>query len=59
MKNDDFEIRKRRSSTNIALGLILAIFVILIFSVTIVKLSNGDKMQAYDHVLRPEMLTDE
>jgi|TARA_B100000965_G_C19522606_1_gene727245 cell division protein FtsI/penicillin-binding protein 2 len=59
MKNNDFEIRKRRSSTNIALGLILAIFVILIFSVTIVKLSNGDKMQAYDHVLRPEMLTDE
>tara|TARA_Y100001968_G_scaffold281887_1_gene279413 strand:- start:306 stop:485 length:180 start_codon:yes stop_codon:yes gene_type:complete len=59
MKNDDFEIRKRRSSTNIALGLILAIFVMLIFSVTVVKLSNGDKMQAYDHVLRPEMLTDE
>ena len=41
------------------LGLILAIFVMLIFSVTVVKLSNGDKMQAYDHVLRPEMLTDE
>ena len=59
MKNNNFEIRKRRSSTNIALGLILAIFVILIFSVTVVKLSNGDKMQAYDHVLRPEMLTDE
>jgi hypothetical protein len=59
MKNNDFEIRKRRSSTNIALGLILAIFVMLIFSVTVVKLSNGDKMQAYDHVLRPEMLTDE
>ena len=59
MKNNDFEIRKRRSSTNIALGLILAIFVILIFSVTVVKLSNGDKMQAYDHVLRPEMLKDE
>ncbi|PQM58566.1 MAG: cytochrome C oxidase assembly protein [Rhodobacteraceae bacterium] len=59
MKNNNFEIRKRRSSTNIALGLILAIFVMLIFSVTVVKLSNGDKMQAYDHVLRPEMLTDE
>ena len=59
MKNNDFETRNRRSSTNIALGLILAIFVMLIFSVTVVKLSNGDKMQAYDHVLRPEMLTDE
>ena len=59
MKNSDLEINERRSSTNIALGLILAIFVILIFSVTVVKLSNGDKMQAYDHVLRPEMLKDE
>tara|TARA_Y100000739_G_scaffold210819_1_gene201683 strand:- start:377 stop:556 length:180 start_codon:yes stop_codon:yes gene_type:complete len=59
MKNNDLEISKRRSSTNIVLGLILAIFVMLIFSVTVVKLSNGDKMQAYDHVLRPEMLTDE
>ncbi len=59
MNNNDLEINKRRSSTNIVLGLILAIFVMLIFSVTVVKLSNGDKMQAYDHVLRPEMLTDE
>ncbi len=59
MKNNDLEISKRRSSTNIVLGLILAFFVMLIFSVTVVKLSNGDKMQAYDHVLRPEMLTDE
>ncbi len=59
MKNNDLEISKRRSSTNIALGLILAIFVMLIFSVTVVKLSNGDRMQAYDHVLRPEMLKDE
>ena len=59
MKNSDLEISKRRSSTNIVLGLILAIFVMLIFSVTVVKLSNGDNMQAYDHVLRPEMLTDE
>jgi len=59
MKSNDLEINKRRSSTNIVLGLLLAIFVILIFSVTVVKLSNGDKMQAYDHVLRPEMLTDE
>ena len=59
MKNNDLEISKRRNSTNIVLGLILAIFVMLIFSVTVVKLSNGDNMQAYDHVLRPEMLTDE
>lgn len=59
MTNNDFEIRKRRSSTNITIGLILVIFVALIFSVTLVKLSNGDKMQAYDHVLRPEMLINE
>ncbi len=56
MKNSDSEIHKLRSSSNIGLGLILAAFVVLVFSVTIVKLSSGDTMQAFDHVLRPEML---
>ena len=56
MKKNDFEIHKKRNSSNIGIGLILAAFVTLVFSVTVVKLSNGDKMQAFDHVLRPEML---
>ncbi len=56
MKSSDSEIHKLRASSNIGLGLILAAFVVLVFSVTIVKLSSGDTMQAFDHVLRPEML---
>ena len=56
MNKNNFEIYRRRNYTNIGLGLILSIFVILVFSVTIVKLSKGEKMQAFDHVLRPEML---
>jgi hypothetical protein len=33
--------------------------VTIIFSVTIVKLANGSKMQAFDHSLRPEMVQSE
>ena len=33
--------------------------VLVIFSVTIVKLTSGSKMQAFDHTLRPELLESE
>ena len=45
-----------KNSSNIGLGLILIGFVVLVFSVTIVKLSTGQSMQGFDHVLRPEMV---
>ena len=39
------------------LGIIMGSFVVLVFFVTIVKLSSGVSMQAFDHALRPEMVT--
>lgn len=56
MKNTEHELHKRKSSSNIGLGLLLLGFVVMVFSVTIVKLSNGNNMQGFDHVLRPEMI---
>ena len=50
------KIYKAKNSSNIGLGLILTGFVVLVFSVTIVKLSTGQSMQGFDHVLRPEMV---
>ena len=50
------EIYKRRGKNNIWLGIIMGFLVTLIFSVTIVKLTNGSKMQAFDHTLRPEIV---
>ena len=56
MKNQETQVHKSKTASNIGLGLILVAFVILIFSVTIVKLSRGNTIQGFDHVLRPEMI---
>ena len=50
------EIYSRRGRNNFWLGIIMLCLVTVIFFVTIVKLSNGNKMQAFDHSLRPEMV---
>jgi hypothetical protein len=36
--------------------LALCAFALLVFGLTVVKISRGDPMQAFDHVLRPEMI---
>lgn len=51
----EHEIYKRRFGRNLGLGLVLAGFVALVFGLTVVKVTNGDPMQGFDHVVRPEM----
>ena len=59
MDKQKHEIYSRRGNKNIWLGTIMGSFVILVFFVTIVKLSSGSSMQAFDHTLRPELLQKE
>ena len=54
MRDSRHEVYKAKNSSNIGLGLILVGFVVLVFSVTVVKLSTGQSLQGFDHVLRPE-----
>ena len=49
------ELHDRRKSRNVGLGLTLAGFVVVILALTMVKVTRGDPMQAFDHVVRPEM----
>ena len=51
----DHELHRRRFSRNIGLGLTLVAFVVLVFALTVVKVTRGDPMQAFDHSVRPEM----
>jgi hypothetical protein len=55
----EHELHKRRFSRNLGLGLTLAAFIAIVFGLTIVKVSSGDMSQAFDHVLRPELLPTE
>ncbi|WP_135450243.1 hypothetical protein [Tabrizicola caldifontis] len=50
------ELHRRRFSRNLGLGLTLAAFVALVFALTVVKIRRGEPMQAFDHVVRPEMV---
>lgn len=49
MKPDSHELYGRRRSRNLGLGLVLAAFVLLVFAVTVVKLSEGADMRSPDH----------
>jgi len=52
----DHELHLRRRKRNMWLGLVLGSFAVLVFGITMVKLSDGEMMQAFDHSLRPELL---
>ncbi len=49
------ELHKRRFGRNLGLGLLLAGLVCLVFALTVVKVTRGEPMQAFDHKVRPEM----
>ena len=47
--NTEHEIHRRRRSRNVGLGLVLVAFVALVFGLTVVKVQQGDLIEAYDH----------
>ncbi len=56
---EEHELHGRRKNRNLWVGGILGGFVLLVFVVTIVKLSTGQVFEAYDHVVRPSITVDE
>ena len=52
----DHELHKRRFGRNMGLGGVLIAFVLFVFGLTIVKISEGTSLQGFDHVVRPELI---
>ncbi len=52
-------IYNSKTKNNIWIGSIMGFCVILIFSVTLVKLASGGKVIGFDHSLRPELVESE
>lgn len=52
------EIHHRRAGRNIGLAVVLIAFIAIIFGLTVVKVTNGDPMQGFDHAPRNELITD-
>ncbi len=53
------EIHERRKSRNVGVGLTLVGFIAIVFGLTVVKVQNGFSIEAYDHVVRPSITTEE
>lgn len=47
--------QKSRKKSNLLLGGVLGGFVLLVFAITIVKMVDGQNLEAFDHVRRPAL----
>lgn len=56
MRPDTHEIYGRRRGRNRGLGLVLGALVVMVFAVTVVKLSSGQMIEGYDHGVRSSIL---
>jgi hypothetical protein len=56
MRPDRHEIYARRRGRNLGLGVVLGGLVLMIFAVTVVKLTQGHPMEGFDHTFRPAVL---
>ena len=52
--NVTHELHRRRFGRNVGVGVLLVLFVGLVYALTVVKVTRGDPMQGYDHVVQPE-----
>ena len=50
----DHELHTRRFSRNVGLGMVLATFVVLVFTLTVVKITEGDVASAITGATRNE-----
>jgi hypothetical protein len=50
------ELHHRRSGRNIGLALVLLAFIVIVFGLTVAKVTSGDPMQAFDHVPRQALV---
>ena len=50
------DINQKRKSKNLWLALSLGSFIVVVFFVTIAKLSDGNSIEGFDHILRPSLI---
>ena len=53
------ELHHRRLGRNVGVALTLVFFVFVVFGLSVVKVTRGEPMQGFDHVVRPEMTATE
>lgn len=54
-EREEKEFRRRRSRRGVWIGALLAGFALLVFGITVAKLSSGQMIEGFDHSLRPSL----
>ena len=57
--HQDHELHTRRKGRNFGILGVLFAFVVLTFGLTVVKIQTGTYAEAFDHVVRPELVPSE
>ncbi|WP_208352283.1 hypothetical protein [Pseudaestuariivita rosea] len=52
----DHEIHDRRLGRNLGVLGVLAALIAIVFGLTVVKITSGQPVQGFDHVVRPELM---
>jgi hypothetical protein len=55
----EHEIHKRRLSRNIGVGGLLIGLVLVVFALTVVKVTNGFTLEGFDHAVRPSVTVED
>ena len=50
------DLHERRLSRNVGVALTLLAFVVIVFGLSVVKITRGEAVQGFDHVARPELI---
>lgn len=54
--NREHEMHTRRRGRNLGVAAALGVFVVIVFGITVAKLSSGQVMEGFDHSLRQSLL---
>lgn len=52
----EHELHQRRKGRNLGLLAVLLVFIAIVFGLTVVKITNGDMMEGFDHKPRTSIL---
>jgi hypothetical protein len=53
------ELHRRRMGRNIGLAAVLVGMIVIVFGLTVVKVTRGDPMAGFDHVVEPRIIPQE
>ncbi len=52
------ELHDRRAGRNMGVLAVLLGVIVIVFGLTVVKVTSGGSLEGFDHVVRPQMVTE-